>query len=142
MNRTAAYSTIGVAAFLFIVDQVLKRYFLANPAGGISYGFLEIGLYLNNGVWRNEAMATVGSAVVVLILLWLGSRYRYLWMLGVFLLGSVGNLLDRIVYGQVVDYFVFYELIFNVADVLIAVGAIGVVVQVVRRGNGEERISR
>ena len=48
---------------------------------------------------------------------------------GLFLAGTIGNLIDRVVYGYVIDYFNFYIFsydfpIFNIADSCIVIGIV------------------
>lgn len=50
--------------------------------------------------------------------------------LGAIILGASSNLIDRLIYGYVIDYFeITYFTVFNLADVLISAGAIYLIVK-------------
>lgn len=56
-------------------------------------------------------------------------KYIYLGRLGIILIisGALGNLIDRVRLGFVVDYFDFriiWEYVFNIADVFVVVGTV------------------
>ena len=58
--------------------------------------------------------------------------------------GAIGNnLIDRVVYGRVADFFHFYGFgydwyVFNIADVAITLGAIAIVYEVIKPQPGAE----
>jgi len=92
---------------------------------GISYGLLT-----SDGQWL-----LAGFAVLTAIALWAwvaraGSNALLAASLGLIIGGALGNALDRIIHGGVVDYvslhaFGFYWYIFNIADVAIVAGVLG-----------------
>ncbi len=52
-----------------------------------------------------------------------------LWMIAFVLAGAIGNLIDRLVYGYVIDFFDFRIWpIFNVADLVLTIGCIGLII--------------
>lgn len=73
------------------------------------------------------------TAVVVAVILWVLYQKKIThpmgcWMLTLIAAGAVGNLIDRVLYGYVVDMFetLFMRFaIFNVADIFVVVGGIG-----------------
>ena len=51
--------------------------------------------------------------------------------------GALGNLIDRLVYGRVADFFHFYGFgydwyVFNIADIAITLGAIAIIYEVLK----------
>jgi signal peptidase II len=61
--------------------------------------------------------------------LWVSDRLTLTVGLGLVIGGALGNLIDRLVYGKVADFFHFYGLgydwyVFNVADAAITFGVI------------------
>ena len=51
--------------------------------------------------------------------------------------GALGNLIDRLVYGRVADFFHFYAFgydwyVFNIADIAITFGAIAIIYEVLK----------
>jgi len=106
-------------------DFVLTR----NP--GISYGLFQTQSAL--GQW---VLVSVKAVAVVLLWLWLTRAHNRLaaLALGLIIGGAIGNGIDRLAYGWVAD-FVFFHVstatwrfdwyVFNLADVAIVAGVIG-----------------
>ena len=103
-----------------------------NP--GISYGLFP-------------ASSMVGTAILVLVSLaaiaglgyWLWGMASLSLAIGVGLVigGALGNLIDRLVYGRVADFFHLYGFgydfyVFNVADVAITFGAVAIIYEVLK----------
>ncbi|HEX4370701.1 MAG TPA: signal peptidase II [Rhizomicrobium sp.] len=103
-----------------------------NP--GISYGLFP-------------ASSIVGTAILVLVSLaaiaglgyWLWGMASLSLAIGVGLVigGALGNLIDRLVYGRVADFFHLYGFgydfyVFNVADVAITFGAVAIIYEVLK----------
>lgn len=96
-----------------------------NP--GISYG-----LFPANGPEATVFLATFQFLAVCALSWWLwGAKSRMLALgLGLVIGGALGNLIDRLVYGKVADFFHFYGggydwYVFNVADAAIVLGVLG-----------------
>jgi len=95
---------------------------------GISYGLFTQGSQA--GQWFLAGFAFVASALMAL---WLakGVNNRLLaWSVGFIIGGAVGNAIDRILLGGVADFFSlhafgFYWYVFNIADVAIVAGVVG-----------------
>lgn len=142
-TNTAAVGFI-LAAAIFVVDQATKLYVLHRvdlsdgPVAllpfvditlvwnrGISYG-----LFQQDGVGRWLLVAVTAIASVALaVWLWRARRMMVAIAVALILGGAVGNLVDRVVYGAVVDfvsmhYGQFSWYVFNVADAAIVVGVI------------------
>lgn len=95
---------------------------------GVSYSMLEMdsqtGQYMLSGF-----------AVLVTIFMWIwlareGTGRVMAWSLGLIMGGAIGNAIDRVLVGGVIDYvslhaFGFYWYIFNIADVAIVAGVVG-----------------
>jgi len=118
------YETISLTPFLNI------RY-LVNP--GAAFSFLA-----DAGGWQRWLFTVLASVVSLAIIAWLWylprkGEGRLAAGLAFILGGAVGNLIDRIAYGHVVDFIdVFYGdwhwPAFNVADSAITIGAILVII--------------
>jgi signal peptidase II len=104
-----------------------------NP--GISYGLFPA------SSWIGTAALIVFSVIAVVGLSW------WLWTvtsvslgigIGLVIGGAIGNnLIDRVVYGRVADFFHFYGFgydwyVFNVADTAIVLGAIAILYEVLK----------
>jgi len=108
---------IGVLPFFDLV-MVWNR--------GVSYGLFQAGTF------AGTLLLTVFSlAAVVALSWWLAKAERLILGVGLGLIigGALGNVIDRIVYGAVADFFHFYAFghdwyVFNVADAAITVGVV------------------
>jgi len=93
-----------------------------NP--GVSYG-----LFPAHGMLGTAFLAVFSLAAVVALGWWLWNATRPALAVGLGLVigGALGNLIDRLVYGKVADFFHFYGLgydwyVFNIADCAITLG--------------------
>jgi len=114
-----------------------------NP--GAAFGFLS-----NAAPMFRSLFLIVVSAAAIVMILWFLAKNKSAAMLLTFALslilgGAVGNLLDRIRFGNVVDFLDFYIAswhwpAFNVADSAISVGAVLLIVEMfVRKKSGSLR---
>ena len=94
---------------------------------GAAFSFLS-----DAGGWQRWFFVIVSSAISVFIFLWLKktdkSNIRLSAALALILGGAIGNLIDRSVYGYVIDfiqvyYDIYYWPTFNIADSAIFLGA-------------------
>ena len=105
---------------------------------GAAFGFLS-----NAGGWQNIFFICVAGAASVFILwmIWrLESHERLLAVaLTLVLGGALGNVIDRLIYGYVIDFLdVYYGIwhwpAFNVADSAITIGALMLLIDALRSG--------
>lgn len=127
-----------VALIVVALDQVSKFFIRANMNLGQSIpeeGFFRITYGTNTGgvfgLFANQAFLITLTAIVGVAAILVYSRYpqanRVLVRvaLGLLLGGAVGNLIDRICFGKVVDFIdVGAWPVFNVADSAVVVGVI------------------
>jgi len=142
--RLKAY---GAAAAVFALDRITKRLIETRVSDADTYriipGFFDIVRSENRGVafglfndstseWRTMLLVVAALAAVVLIgaLLWRPERLDRLSLFGFALIlgGAAGNVFDRIVWGQVTDFLLFYIgsyqwPAFNAADSAIVIGS-------------------
>ncbi len=85
------------------------------------------------GLFGDNGALLIGLAVAVLFIFWLSfrdaaARSRLVCIaFGMIVGGAIGNILDRLHFGYVVDFIDFYKIwpnIFNVADSCITIGVI------------------
>ena len=144
---------LALAAFVLLLDQAWKLWFLfglgwietvgREPNGlryeilpffdivmvwnhGISYGLLEATNDL--GRW---ALVVVALAVTAFLVWWLRTvtDLRLASAIGLIIGGAVGNVIDRIAYGAVADFFLLHAFgynwyVFNIADVAVVGGVL------------------
>ncbi len=115
-----------------------------NP--GISYGLFPASSWLGTAVLVVFSLGAVGGLAY-----WLWGMTSRSLAIGVGLVigGALGNLIDRLIYGRVADFFHFYGFgydwyVFNVADVAITFGAIAIIYEVLKpeqaAGTGESGV--
>lgn len=138
-----------VFALLLVLDQYTKYLAVAYLKGGDSINLienvLELSYVANTGAaWgmlsgRKYTILAMGVIILIVLLFCLfkipdHKKYNALYYVaGAMISGAVGNMIDRIRYGYVVD-FIYFSLIdfpvFNVADICItlSVGALAVII--------------
>jgi signal peptidase II len=138
----------GLAAIIFLLDQISKAVvlygldFINGVEGrtsieilpffdlamvwnrGISYGLFQADSDL--GRWLLVGFA-VGLIAFLSAWLWRIRELRLGLAIGMIIGGALGNLLDRVIYGAVADFFHFHAFgyswyVFNVADAAIVLG--------------------
>ena len=143
-----------IASILFVIllvvlDQASKIYLtLVNKTSPIDLevikGFFRITYTCNDGAafsilkGKRVFFIIMTIAVVCLIVYYLLKNKVY-WVekysLLLIISGAVGNLIDRIMYGYVIDFLDFiifgYDFpVFNIADSFITIGAIGLIISI------------
>ena len=96
---------------------------------GISYGLLQ-----QDSTLGRLALMVFSVVAVAVLFLWMSNAASRLVAisLGLVIGGALGNITDRIMHGAVADFFSFhyagyYWYVFNVADVAISAGVIGLI---------------
>jgi signal peptidase II len=107
---------------------------------GVSYGLFQAG-----GLWGTILLAAFSLAAVAALSWWLkGAESRFLGLgLGLIIGGALGNVIDRLIYGAVADFFHFYAFghdwyVFNVADAAITLGVIALIVDAFVHGKSRD----
>jgi signal peptidase II len=116
-NQMGAGDSVSVLPFFNLV-------MVWNP--GVSYG-----LFPARGLVGTLLLGLFSAAAVAALGWWMWHSNRKTLAIGLGLVvgGAVGNLIDRLAYGAVADFFHFYALgydwyVFNVADIAITFGVI------------------
>jgi signal peptidase II len=152
MTRAASGLRLGVAlaTAVFVLDQVTKFWAergLTLYAPVEITGFFNLTLVYNPGAafsflstaggWQRWMFSGIALAAITLILFWLARLPRdarlSILSLGLILGGALGNLVDRLRLGKVVDFLDFHYAglhwpAFNVADAAITVGAVCLII--------------
>ena len=108
---------LGIAATIIVVDQTSKAWLVANVSAGqvmsVIGDLLRLIQSQNSGalfgMFRDQAIlfALVSVAVIGLIVLYHGRAGRSLYLsiaLGLLLGGAIGNMIDRLRFGYVIDW--------------------------------------
>ena len=145
---------LGIAAIIMLLDQLTKITFervLAFESTKVINAYFNLVMVYNKGAafsfladqpgWQRYFFAAISIAASLLII-WLLRRHaeQKLFCLSLTLIlgGAVGNLIDRLAYGHVIDFIDlhinnWHWPAFNVADSAITIGAILFVVDELRR---------
>ena len=133
------------AAALVIVDQLLKIWVLGTLVGAPSVtlipGLLQLTYVENRGAafgifqGKTQLLSIVTGIVLagIIVALVMG-KFKHklvLWSMGLIIAGGVGNLIDRVLRGFVVDYIYFVPInfpVFNLADCCVVSGTFLLVV--------------
>lgn len=158
-----------ISIIVILLDQLTKFYIsdslsLCRPGGCehiVLLPFFKFTLLHNTGAafsflseaggWQRWGLTILSSGVSAALLVWLYRLTKDERLLAVALAlilgGAIGNLIDRVSLGYVVDFVVlhydrFYFPAFNVADASISVGGALLVLDLIlsaRRGTGRDR---
>jgi signal peptidase II len=145
---------LGIAAAVIVIDQLTKALVVNMLSLGDSHritSFFNIVRWHNTGAafsflhdaagwqrWAFVALGVAAAAFIVVLLRSHGSQRLFGWALTLILGGALGNVIDRLVHGYVVDFIqVHYGSAafpsFNVADSAITVGAALLILDELRR---------
>ena len=147
---------------IFFLDRATKVYLLNLQAEGTDvdfyiYSFLNFYLVWNTGIGFGLASMETSiyyhiltSIIVIiniaLIFYLVKSKGIYVYLFALIIGGSLGNLFDRIYYNAVPDFIDlhfenYHWFIFNVADIFISVGIIGLIfVELIKKEKISENV--
>jgi signal peptidase II len=147
---------LGISTIVILLDQVVKititRLFHEGELLRLT-SFFDLTFVYNKGAafsflaaesgWQRYVLTGLGivAALAIVILLKRNAGKRlFCWALALILGGALGNVIDRVMYGKVVDFLSFhlggwYFPAFNVADSAITIGAMLFILDELRRVN-------
>jgi len=153
-NNNSLLPWLGISLIVLLLDQLSKITILKLFHYGESRpitGFFNLVLVYNKGAafsflaaesgWQRHLFTAIGIAAAIYIIYLLrkhAGQRMFCWALALILGGAVGNVIDRILYGHVIDFldvFVgnWHWPAFNIADSAICVGAVLFVLDELRR---------
>jgi len=106
---------------------------------GAAFSFLH-----NSGGWQRYFFTAIGIGAAIYIIILLkkhGGQRMFSWALALILGGAIGNVIDRLLYGHVIDFLDFHWSgfghfpAFNIADSAICIGAALFILDELRRVN-------
>ena len=111
----------------FYINPFLNFYLIWNT--GIGFGLAS----LEANVFYHVLTSVIAIVNIILVVFLFRVKGPYVYLLSLIIGGSLGNLFDRIYYFAVPDFIDlhigdFHWFIFNVADIFITVGIIGLIV--------------
>lgn len=158
-NLSASPSTsltpwLGIATIIVLIDQITKititRLFSYGESLPVT-SFFNLVLAYNKGAafsflaseggWQRYFFTAIAVAAAIFIIYLLkrhAGQRLFCWALAMILGGAIGNLIDRVLYGHVIDFLDFYVgkwhwPAFNVADMAIVGGAALFILDELRR---------
>lgn len=151
--------TLFTLLLVFIaLDQLSKRWVESNLPFQEAISVLPMfSLYrtYNTGIafsmldWAGSGGLILLTAVIIgfMVFLWYKvEAHKQLAHLGFALVisGAIGNLIDRVTQGHVIDFFLFHTenwafAVFNVADAFITVGAIAIIIDELLSSRGQKK---
>lgn len=155
---------LWLAALLLLLDQLTKHWALAvlmpyqplevwpffnlmlafNP--GAAFSFLS-----DAGGWQQYIFSGIALVVSFILFVWLRRLQRHETLLAIALVsilaGAIGNLIDRLYWGHVIDFIQlhvgpYYWPTFNIADTVICIGAVLMAVDVFKKPKSAPQSSR
>jgi len=150
-----------INSILITIDQIFKYYILINKEnlpnniinGVLNFTYCENrGIAFGIGQGGAKIFALMTLLMIIVALIYIAFKFNKLKDLTVFgialvISGGIGNLIDRLFRGYVIDYIDFSEIvdfpIFNFADICIVVGVIIIGISYLKNEGGEvnERIN-
>jgi len=147
---------LGIAMIIVLLDQLskitLSRMMVFGQSDTVT-SFFNLVMAYNRGAafsfladqpgWQRYFFAGV-SLLASLLIIWMLKRHSgqrlFCWAMTLILGGALGNLIDRIAYGYVIDFLDFHVggfhwPAFNVADSAITLGAVLFILDELRRVN-------
>jgi len=139
---------------IVIADQITKFWIHKNLAFMTYldiFPFFKIVHFQNKGAafsflhdaagWQRYFLITVSMIAIVVIPFFIKNNKKeplVLWSLTFILAGAIGNLIDRIYYGYVIDFIYlhvndFYWPAFNIADSFITIGVVLLIFDMVKK---------
>jgi signal peptidase II len=147
---------LGIATVVLLLDQISKitvtKLFTYGESLAVT-SFFNLVLVYNKGAafsflatqqgWQRYFFSVLGIAAALFIVYLLrkhAGQRMFCWALALILGGAVGNVVDRLLYGHVIDFLDFHVggwhwPAFNVADSAICIGAVLFVIDELRRVN-------
>ena len=148
---------LGIAFIIMLIDQLTKititRTFQLGEEKFVT-SFFNLVLAYNKGAafsflhnaggWQRYFFTGIGIAAAAYIIYLLkkhGGQRMFSWALSLVLGGAIGNVIDRLLYGHVIDFLDFHWAgwghfpAFNIADAAICIGAALFILDELRRVN-------
>jgi signal peptidase II len=153
-RRTSLAPWLGIAFAVIVIDQLTKAMIVATFQLGDARTvtpFFDVVRAHNRGAafsflndasgwqrWFFVGLGVAAAAFIVWLLRRHGGQRMFGWALSLILGGAIGNVIDRLVHGHVIDFLQFhwqshYFPSFNAADSAITIGAALLILDELRR---------
>jgi signal peptidase II len=155
---------LWLTVIFLVLDQVTKQLAATNMDLGQSINVLSFFniTYVHNpgaafsfladqGGWQRWFVTAIAAIASVVFIVWLAKTPKQQKLLSVafalMLSGAVGNLIDRVLFGYVIDFLDFYGFgyhfpAFNIADSMIFIGAALMILDSFKNGEPNKKATR
>jgi signal peptidase II len=127
-----------IVSVILSLDQLSKflvsRFLQLNQSVPVISGIFDLTLVHNRGaafgIFRNQVPVFIITAIIAVAMIFFTLRNKkhkalFVFALSLILAGALGNLIDRVRFGYVIDFLDFRVWpVFNVADSAITIGAV------------------
>ncbi|MBN1380088.1 MAG: signal peptidase II [Deltaproteobacteria bacterium] len=136
-TKTLVLSHMAIGESIDVIDGFFSISYIRNP--GAAFGFLATASPLFRSIFF---LAATVAAILLILYYFKNTAIENQWMiisLSLILSGALGNLIDRLRFGEVIDFLDVYIRschwpAFNVADSAITVGAVILIWQMIIKG--------
>lgn len=142
-----------ISLIIFLIDRITKQLAISNLVSGKSItiikNFFSLTLAKNTGVafslLEGSSLLIIIITIIIILLLLKNIKNNHsnkeIILDAIIIGGAIGNLLDRLIYGYVIDFLDFNILgynypIFNIADTVIVVGIFLIIVTNMKEKGG------
>ena len=152
---------IIIFTFIFLIIDIISKLiidnnFILNKSLSIIPNFFYITKVYNEGaswsiMWGMQIVLIIISIIVLICLIYYQRKFilnnRNIIAFSLVYSGIIGNLLNRIVYGYVIDFLDFKILnydypVFNIADTCIVLGIILLIIAIIKKEDENEISSK
>ena len=150
---TKTTALLAAVVFLVAVDRLLKAWVISlKPEINLMGDWFRLVLAKNQGIafslplfgqWLNIIIILIIIALIYFFVLNIKKAAYFMSVLYLaIILGASSNLYDRLKYGHVIDYFSLkYYSVFNVADIMIIIGIIGLLLAEIKTVDKNQKIN-
>ena len=155
MTIWALLAALGLVGIDQLSKYLVDRYLLYGDLYTLIPGFLNLKYIHNDGAvfgilsgGRYFFVVIVTIIVLVFLFMMIMGKVKSklaIWAMALIIAGGIGNLIDRIVHGYVIDFLLFdfpwFPFVFNFADVCVVVGGVMLFVYLlvdIFRGHNQE----
>jgi signal peptidase II len=155
---------LWLTVIFLVLDQVTKQLAATNMELGQSINILSFFniTYVHNpgaafsfladqGGWQRWFFTAIATIASIVFIVWLAKTPKQQKLLSVafalMLSGAIGNLIDRVLFGYVIDFLDFYGFgyhfpAFNIADSMIFIGAALMILDSFKNGEPNNKATR
>lgn len=144
INKNIFIGTLFFSGCFLVLDQILKNiaknntsdsFYLLKNIVGWEY-FENYGIAFSLPMPKFLLISLIPLVIVSLVIFLIkNKKKKFLFSLSISLIiaGAVSNLIDRIIFGFVIDYFRVLTSVINIADIMIIVGGLILIVQSLKK---------